>query len=296
MKSTIAKLIGTAVLLGMTSLSAAAGLTENWTVTGMSHPESVYFNQQQNVLYVSNINGAPTAQDGNGFISKLSVDGRVLQQNWVTGLNGPKGMVMDGDTLWVSDITRLVKINTRAGKIVKTYDTGLDADGQPLAVFLNDTAVDDDGNVYVSDIATKKIWRLKNGKFSIWVDTLQHPNGLLVKDDKLIVAGWGYNMDADGNTDPLGNLFTINLKSKAIKNLGDGRPVGNLDGIESDTKGNYLVTDFNAGTLFRIKPDGSFTVIADIEGTSADLEALDKGKTVVIPFLLGDKVVSYTIQ
>ncbi len=290
MKSKIAKIIGTAVLLGLTSLSAsAAGLTEKWTVNGMSHPEGVYFNKHQNVLYVSNIVGAPTDQDGNGYIAKLSTSGAVIQQNWVTGLNGPKGMVMDGHILWVSDITRLVKIDTRTGTILNTYPAA-------GSVFLNDTAVDEDGNVYVSDIATRRIYRLKNGTLSLWVETPQHPNGLRVEDDKLIVAGWGYNMDADGNTNPLGNLFTINLKTKTIKNLGDGRPVGNLDGLESDGKGGYLVTDFNAGTLFRIKRDGSFTVISDLEGTSADLEAMNKGKTVVIPFLLGDKVTAYTIN
>ncbi len=289
MKSKIVRLIGAAVLLGLTSLSAAAGLTEKWTLTGMSHPEGVYFNKNQNVLYVSNIVGAPTDQDGNGYIAKVSTSGALLQQNWVTGLNGPKGMVMQGNILWVSDITRLVKIDTRTGTILNTYP----AEG---SVFLNDTAVDEDGNVYVSDIATRRIYRLKNGTLSLWVETPQHPNGLLVKDDRLIVAGWGYNMDADGNTNPLGNLFTVNLETKAIKNLGSGQPIGNLDGLESDTKGSYLVTDFNAGTLFRIKPNGSFTVIADIEGTSADLEVLDKGKTVVIPFLLGDKITAYTVD
>ncbi len=293
MKSKVVKLISAAVLLGLTSLSAAADITEKWTTTGMSHPESVYFNSDQKVLYVTNIVGAPTDKDGNGYISKLSRTGTVLNQNWVTGLNGPKGMVMDGDTLWVSDITRLVKINTRTGTVIKFYEA--EEKGIP-AVFLNDTAVDEDGNVYVSDIATRKIWRLKNGKLSIWAETAQHPNGLHVKGDKLIVAGFGYNMNADGITNPLGNLFTIDLKTRTQKNLGDGRPVGALDGIEPDGRGNYLVTDFNAGTLFRIRPDGSFTELADLEQFTADLEVVDNGKTVIIPFLVGNKVTSYSIR
>jgi hypothetical protein len=289
MKSKVVTVLGAAVLFGLTSLGARAEIVEKWTVTGMSHPESVYFNKHQDVLYVSNIVGAPTDKDGNGYIAKLSLDGRVLQQTWITGLNGPKGMVMDGKTLWVSDIDRLVEINTRTGTVTKFYDA-------PGAVFLNDTAVDEDGNVYVSDIATKKIWRLKNGVMSVWVDTPQHPNGLLVRDNKLVVAGFGYNLDADGNTNPLGNLFTVDLKTKAIKDLGDGRPIGNLDGLERGRRGSYIVTDFNAGKLFRIQRDGSFTELADLEAASADLEVLDKGKTVIIPFLLADKVVAYTVK
>jgi sugar lactone lactonase YvrE len=289
MKSKILSMVSATVLLGLSSLGASAGVTEIWTAGGMSHPEGVYHNAKQDVLYVSNIVGAPTDKDGNGYISKLSVDGTVLQQQWVSGLNGPKGMIMQGNTLWVSDIDRLAKIDTRTGLIVEIYNA-------PGAVFLNDTAVDEDGNVYVSDIATRKIWRLKNGQMSVWVETPQHPNGLHVKGNKLVVAGWGFNMDADGNTNPLGNLFTVDLATKAISNLGDGRPVGNLDGIEPDKNGNYLVTDFNAGKLFRIMPDGSFTEISDLEATSADLEVMDKGRTVIIPFLLGDKVVAYTID
>lgn len=289
MTSKIAKYLGAALLLGVTSFGAAADITEKWTTTGFSHPESVYLNRQEQVLYVSNIGGAPTDKDGNGFIAKLSRGGTILDKNWITGLNAPKGMVMDDHTLWVSDIDRLVEIDTRKGKIKRFYDA-------PGAVFLNDTAVDEKGNVYVSDIATRKIWRLKDGKMAVWADTPQHPNGLLVRGGKLLVAGFGFNLDADGNTNPLGNLFTVDLKSKAIKNLGDGRPVGALDGLESDRMGNYLVTDFNAGKLFRIRPDGSFTELADLESGSADLEVLDRGKTVVIPFLLGDKVTAYTID
>jgi SMP-30/Gluconolactonase/LRE-like region len=289
MKFKIVNIVGAAMLLGLTSLSARAEVTEKWTTTGMSHPESVYLNRQQQVLYVSNIVGAPTDKDGNGYIAKLSRGGTVLKQNWVTGLNGPKGMVMDGHILWVSDIDRLVKIDTRNGTVVRFFDA-------PGAVFLNDTAVDNNGNVYVSDIATRKIWRLKNGRMAVWADTAQHPNGLLVKGDKLVVAGFGFNLDADGNTNPLGNLFTIDLKTKVQQNLGDGRPIGNLDGLESDRMGNYLVTDFNAGKLFRIRPDGSFTELIDLEGGSADLEVIDRGKTAIIPFLLGDKVTAYSID
>lgn len=88
----------------------------------------------------------------------------------------------------------------------------------------------------------------------------------------------------------------MDIETKAIRNLGNGQPIGTLDGIEPDGKGNYLVTDFEAGKLYRIRADGTFTELADLDETSADLEVLDKGKIAVIPFLLGDKVVAYTIK
>jgi hypothetical protein len=289
MKFKLASLIGAAMLSGMTSLGASADVRVKWTTSLApgSHPESVYHDKAKNVLYVSNIVGDGTAIDGNGYIARMTVNGQVLPRPLVTGLNGPKGMVMSDHTLWVSDINRLVEVNTRTG--AKRFHDA------PGSVFLNDTAVDDDGNVYVSDIATRKIWRLKDGQMSEWVNTPLNPNGLLVVGGKLVVAGWGV-IQPDDTVNPLGNLFTVDLETRAIANLGNGAPIGTLDGLEPDGMGNYLVTDFIAGKLYRIRADGTFTELADIDETSADLEVLDKGKTAVIPFLVGDKVVAYRID
>ena len=54
--------------------------------------ESVLYDQERDVLYVSNINGQPDGKDGNGFISKLNLDGKVTELEWVKGLNAPKGL------------------------------------------------------------------------------------------------------------------------------------------------------------------------------------------------------------
>ena len=83
---------------------------------GFSHPESVDLDIPHQVFYVSNLGGAPLDKDGNGFISKVSRDGKLLQLKWIEGLNAPKGMVMNGFTLYVSDIDKLVEIDTRTGQ------------------------------------------------------------------------------------------------------------------------------------------------------------------------------------
>jgi hypothetical protein len=268
----------------------APAVAEMWSLGGFSHPESVYEDATRNVLYVSNVGGAPLDKDGNGFISRISRDGKLETLKWIEGLNAPKGMVMQGDTLWVSDINRLVEINAATGKIVRGYF----ADG---AVFLNDTAVDAAGNVYVSDIARRKIWQLSNGRMAVWYgeDSLMHPNGLRVEGDKLIVAGWGREMNDDGSTKIPGNLFTIDLATKAVANLGGGQGVGNLDGLERDGQGGFLVTDFIKGALYRIREDGTFDTLIDLNPGSADLEALNDGKVAVVPVMLDDKVTAYSI-
>jgi hypothetical protein len=271
---------------------ASAEVKEKWSLTGFSHPESVDLDIAHQVFYVSNIGGAPLDKDGNGFISKVSRDGKLLEQKWITGgLNAPKGIVMQGFNMWVTDIDRLAQIDTRTGKIVNFFDA-------PGAVFLNDPAVDANGNVYVSDIAKKTIWQLKDGKMAVWLDQgLPHINGLrVIHGGKLLVAGWGLGMHDDGSTDSAGNLFTVDLATKAIASLGDGRPVGNLDGLERGTHGSFLATDFVAGGLLRIKRDGSFEQLVDLKPGSADLDVIDKGKTAVIPRMLEDTVTAYSID
>ena len=222
----------------------------------------------------------------------MSRDGKLITLKWIDGLNAPKGIVMQGFNMWVTDIDRLVQIDTRFAKITNTYP----AEG---AVFLNDPAVDSAGNVYVTDIAKRKIWQLKDGKMSIWYgeDDLQHVNGLrVIHGGKLLVAGFGRDMQDDGSTKTLGNLFTIDLKTKELKNLGDGRPVGNIDGLERDAHGNFLATDFNAGSLLRIHRDGSFETLLDLKPGTADLDVIDHGHTAVVPRMLEDTVTAYSVD
>ncbi|MGD9295376.1 MAG: hypothetical protein PVI41_10880, partial [Roseobacter sp.] len=91
-----------------------------WTLEGLEAPESAYFDEARNVLYVSNINGEPLAKDGNGYISRIGPDGQMQEAKWITGLDAPKGLVSDGATLYVSDIDRLVAIDIEKGRISGT--------------------------------------------------------------------------------------------------------------------------------------------------------------------------------
>ena len=94
-----------------------------WETTGFKNPESVLPDPGGEFAYVSNVDGQPTEKDGKGFISKISLkDGTVIAPQWATGLNGPKGMALVKGRLYVSDIDRLVEIDTETGKIVASYD------------------------------------------------------------------------------------------------------------------------------------------------------------------------------
>ncbi|MCK5077576.1 MAG: ATP/GTP-binding protein, partial [Calditrichia bacterium] len=97
-------------------------LIEKWaTKAEFKTPESVLYNQNLNILYVANINGSPAEKNGEGFISQLSIDGKIVKLKWITGLNAPKGMGVFKNKLYVTDIDRIVEIDIKKNEITKEY-------------------------------------------------------------------------------------------------------------------------------------------------------------------------------
>jgi len=95
----------------------APRLEQIWRLGGLANPESVALSADGTFLYVSNVSGEGEAKDGNGFIARVSTDGRMLQHEFAVGLNGPKGVVLLGDALYVADIDRVVVIDANTGAI-----------------------------------------------------------------------------------------------------------------------------------------------------------------------------------
>ncbi|MFT6102789.1 MAG: hypothetical protein ACJA2B_001232 [Candidatus Endobugula sp.] len=62
-------------------------LVEAWRIEkSLLRPESVIYDVDRSVLYISNINGKPTGKEGNGYISRISTDGEILTEKWIVGL------------------------------------------------------------------------------------------------------------------------------------------------------------------------------------------------------------------
>ena len=76
-----------------------------WSLTkGLESPESVYYDAKSGFLFLSQIGaGGGAGKDGDGWITKLTVDGKIVADKWVTGLNAPKGIRSHNNTLWVAD-------------------------------------------------------------------------------------------------------------------------------------------------------------------------------------------------
>jgi len=261
-----------------------------WETKGLAQPESVVVDPATGAIYVSNIAGAVMQKDGNGFIAKLNGDGKVMTRQWVKGLDAPTGLALHDRTLYVADVDQLVEINAASGEILKRYP----AKG---ATFLSDVAVDADGTVYVSDTPTNTIWRLKNGSFEPWLanDKLNGPNGLLVQGDTLIVASLG-RIPSVGQKQELAGLSQISLKDQSVSPLGNGQPIGNLDGLELLQPGVYLVTDWAAGALYRVDAKGKAERLIDLNQGSADLTYLPDKEIVLIPMMLDNSLVAYRLD
>lgn len=171
------------------------GPTKLLTIQGFKTPESVKYDPDLDVYFVSNINGNPSAKDDNGFITRVRPDGTVDSLAFVAGgrggvtLHAPKGMVITGDTLWVADIDAVRGFNKRTGAPVAAVDLS-----KPGARFPNDIAVGPDGALYLTDTGIMidaggnishpgpdRIFRI-GAKRQVGVaaegDTLDRPNGI----------------------------------------------------------------------------------------------------------------------
>ena len=162
--------------------------------------------------------------------------------------------------------------------------------------FLNDVAADAQGNVYVSDSNTSTIWRLAGGKFEKWLEdpALKFPNGLLRLGRQADHRRLGRAGHVGQSAAPA-NLVQVSIADKKISDLGDGRPVGNLDGIEP-IGDDFLVTDWVAGALYRIDRNGKATLLIDLKQGSADIGYVPETGLLLIPMMMGDKLVAYKVQ
>ena len=277
----------TATLIAFSTAASAPKLL--WETKGLAQPESVVEDPATGVIYVSNINGAVMQKDGNGFISRLTADGKMLERQWVKGLNSPTGLALHDRTLYAADVDQLIEINAASGEILKRYD----AKG---AVFLNDVVVDDDGTVYVSDTPMNTIWRLKDGSFEPWLanDALNGPNGLLIQGKTLIVASLG-KVQSQGQKKELGTLLAVSLDDQKVSKVGKGL-IGNLDGLQAIQPGVYLVTDWAQGALYRVDAKGKVDELIDLNQGSADLSYLPGKKMLLIPMMLDNSLVAYRLD
>lgn len=256
-------------------------LVKAWeTDTTLRTPESVLYDNRTDVLYVANIDGKSDALDGSGFISKVSLDGKIENLRWTSGLNAPKGMGLYKNRLYVTDVYRLVAINTETGQAEKTWNAV-----DQKSAFLNDVTVSKDGTVYVSDSRADKIYRLKDDKWEVWMEgeQLNKPNGLLAVGKNQLMVG----------CTKTGALRSVDVNTKTMMTIADGMTA--TDGIVPEGKGNYFVSDWN-GQVFHVNADGTKKQLLDTRTdkiNAADIDYVSKRKLLIVPTFFKNKLVAY---
>ena len=254
----------------------AQRLEKVWQTTAdLKTPESVLYDQEKDVIYVANINGDPSAKDGNGFISVLKSDGSVKTLEWVKDLNAPKGLAIFKGKLYVADIDQLVEIDIEKGAVTAKYD----ALG---AVFLNDVTACMNGMIFVSDTRTAKIHVLNEGKFTVWMEgePLQNPNGLMAEKGKLLVGD--------------NNIYEVDIQTKKTTLL--IKDAGGVDGLEKNNQGDFVFSNW-PGRIF-IHKNGETTKLLDTtaqELKTADIDYDLKNDLVLVPTFFDNKIVAYKI-
>jgi sugar lactone lactonase YvrE len=258
-------------------------------------PESVKYDSSQDVFFISNIQGAGSNKDGHGFIARVPAsdygDVTIFAQSGKGGvqLNAPKGMAIQGDTLWVADIDVVRGFHRRTGAPVATVDLA-----GHNAVLLNDVAIGPDGALYLTDTGIimsekgvlhpggEKIFRLAGRLVEVLPVSppISWPNGITwdAREKRWLVVTF----------DPFASeLNAIGQGSNARTKIGSG--IGRFDGVEVMGDGRVLVSAWVDSSI-HVFADGKDERIIRHLSQPADIGLDTRRNRVAIPLVMMDRV------
>lgn len=258
-------------------------------------PESVKYDSLQDIFFVSNMQGLGSNKDNHGFILRVSAaDYRqmsIFAQSGQSGvqLNAPKGMAIQGDTLWVADIDVLRGFNRLTGAPVATVDLA-----PSHAVLLNDVAVGPDGAIYITDTG---ILMSEKGVLHPGGDKIFRVQGRSVEVLSLappITWPNGITWDAHNKRwlavtfDPFASEVTsFSQGNSARTKVASGR--GRFDGVEVLGDGAILVSAWNDSSVHRFANGKDEQIIRHLS-QPADIGFDTRRARVAIPLGMVDRV------
>ena len=255
-------------------------LEQVWSTEALlKTPESVIHDESKNVLYVSNVNENPWEKDNNGFISKVSTSGKIIELKWVTGFSGPKGMAILNNQLFVADLDEVGIIDIDKGELVKK----IKVEG---ASGLNDITPGGSNKLFISDSNEGKLYQYYDGKISIFHDdTPGRPNGLYVDQGNLLVAFSQSNVLAS-------------YKIESLEKTVIATEIGAGDGVTPTNDMNtYLVSDWQGeGFIINLKGEKkSLLKTKDQNKNTADIWFIKDQSLVLVPTFFDNRVVAYKL-
>lgn len=266
-------------LIGAQAVAAQPSLQQLWQTPDLPTPESVLYvaDKEDPYLFVSLIDGEGNVADGKGGIAKLATDGSIIDKDWISGLNAPKGMAIFEGRLYVADITAVVVIDINEQKLVKK----IPIEG---AVFLNDVTINSAGIVYVSDTRTNKVHRIVDDAPSLYLDNVKSANGLKAFGPSLLVGAG-----------PELLLFGADKKPLTLaKGFAQG-----IDGIEMLAKRGEFIVSCWPGLVYYVSGDGKIQVLIDSQEqkiNTADIGYDPNTNQVFVPNFFKNTVTAYQLN
>ena len=263
-------------------------------IAGLDGPEAVLYDPDQDIYFISNIVGFGSIKDGAAYIARAS--GADLKQlevfiqsgsNDVT-LHAPKGMALQGDTLWVADIDVLRGFHRRTGALLATVD--LSAQG---AMLLNDLTLAPDGRIYVTDTGITMdtagvVYRQASKIFVVGPDgapavlrqssEIKHPNGIVwdSKGSRLVVVNFPHFSS---------EVYALQGNQSQVLARGHGR----FDGVVALPDGGLLVTSWSDSSVHLVSPNGNQRIIRGLSQPAAlGLDA--RRRRIAIPLVMVNRV------
>ena len=246
----------------------------------LTHCESAVYDSKNDVIYASLIGNR---EDGDGSVATISTDGEIINKTFVANLNDPKGIAITADKLYVSDLTELVEADLKTGEILNKYTL-------PSIAFLNDVAIDNSGNVFVSDTRTSEIYKLDtDGNFTLWLadDALDNPNGLLVNGNTMYVASWGSAPEG-------GRISKIDMNTKKIDSISS--IIGNLDGIRPYDDERMIISDWRSGNIHLIDSEGNTKNILTVGQSVGDIAYIKEKELLLLPMNKQSRLLFYRLK
>jgi sugar lactone lactonase YvrE len=267
-------------------------------VGGLKHPESVLHDADQDVYFVSNMDGPSAMKDGRGFIARVLPDGKIDALGWVASgkddvtLHAPKGMAITGDTLWATDIDVVRGFNRRSGAPVATIDLAPHG-----AVFLNDLVAAPNGALYATDTQIKpdergnithpgadRLYRIGPDRAvstALSSDRFMRPNGIALdkRAERFLIVSFGGD-----------SIFAWKPGSGNMEVLAAGP--GQFDGIEITDEGRVFITSQSTASLWELRGERLFELILNLPG-AADLGYDAKRRRLLVPLTGSNRVEIY---
>ena len=275
------KLLVSVFMLALISVACVKQVKPNQLamhkISGLKMPESVV-QAKDGKIYVSEINGF--GQDGDGQITVIeNGQARIL----VKGLDDPKGLAIIGQSLYVADNKRVLKVDLTGAKQAQVQVFAAATAFPEMPLFLNDLEPDIAGNLYVSDSGDLKgvggaIYKINpQGKVTLVINSKQDarilaPNGLLMDDSGDVL------MEVDFAS---GILYSYNMKTKVLNDVAEG--FGGGDGLVHHANGSMYVSDWKNGKVFSVNLAGEVKEIKSGYQSAADIALTKDEKTLMVP-------------